>query len=273
MSVVISAIRIVVGLTYMALAVAVFFVVCLVLLPSRRLRIATCNVFGHITGRFCLWLAGARVASDAKARMQAAHPAIYVSNHTSIIDVWVAIWLCPLYTCGVAKKEIVYYPFFGQLYAISGHLRVDRGNKESAVAGMKRTAALVKKYGLGMWIWAEGTRSRDGKLQPLKKGFAHLALATRLPIVPVVVKGAHKGWRKNSLMIQGTEIGVEVLPAIRTEHWRLETLDLHIAEVHARMREALPDDQKGPPMMVAAPVPPPRPTAKPVPVRAPEMVH
>jgi 1-acyl-sn-glycerol-3-phosphate acyltransferase len=243
-----SVVKIVVGLSYMAVAVWVFALVCLALLPSRRLRIAACNVFGHISGRFCLWLTGMHVVGDAKERMKAAHPAIFVSNHTSIVDVFLAIWLCPLYTCGVAKKEIVYYPFFGQLYLVSGHLRIDRANRISAMRGLTKTAELVNRHKLGMWIWAEGTRSRDGRLQPLKKGFAHLALATRLPVVPVVVKGAQAGWEKHTLLIKSASVEVEVLPAIRTEHWSMDTIDEHIAEVHEAFNAALPENQRGPSM-------------------------
>ena len=239
-----------VGLTLLALGVFVFGLVCLVLLPSRRLRIAACNVFGHLMGPMLLTVSGTRLVGNPALHMQQAFPAIYVSNHTSIIDMFIAIACCPLFTCGVAKKEIIYYPFFGQLYYMSGHLRIDRGNREAAAAGMQQTAQLVSRFGLGMWIWAEGTRSRAGRLQPLKKGFAHMALATRLPIVPVVVKGAHKGWVKNSMLSRPCSVEVQVLPAIRTEQWSMATLDEHIAEVHAAFNAALPDDQKGVPMTV-----------------------
>lgn len=238
-----SAFRVAVGLVYMAVAVAVFFTLCLLLLPWRRARIRVCNVFGHVTGPVILWLAGARVKGADRERMRAAFPAIYVSNHTSALDIFLGIWLAPVGTVGVAKKEVIWYPFFGQLYLLSGHLRLDRQNRSSAVEAMRRTAEDVRKYNLGIWMWPEGTRSRDGRLLPFKKGFAHLALATGLPIVPVVVTGAHRGWRKGSLALHKTDVTVRVLDTISTTNWSAESIDRHIEEVHQVFERALPADQ------------------------------
>jgi 1-acyl-sn-glycerol-3-phosphate acyltransferase len=234
------------GFTAIVLAVLVFLPVCLVLLPSRRLRIAACNVFGKIVGAFCLWLGGAEIPKEVQQRMNALHPAIYVSNHTSVFDVFIAIWSCPLFTCGVAKKSVAYVPFFGQLYLVSGHLLVNRSDRKQAVAALDSIARLTQQHKLGIWIWAEGTRSRDGRLLPLKKGFAHLALATRLPIVPVVVRGAHRVWEKNTMTLRSGRgvVGVTVLDPIATLDWTEENLDQHVATVHAAIAAALPDEQK-----------------------------
>lgn len=243
-----SLLRVGVALVFMAVAVAVFAALVLLALPSRALRIRICNVFGHIVGRTCLFLAGASVPAGVAAQVGATHPAIYISNHTSMLDIFVGIWLAPIGTVGVAKKEVVYYPFFGQLYAISGHILLDRSNRANAVEALADTARIIKKYGIGVWLWPEGTRAKDGRLLPFKKGFAHLAIATRLPIVPVVVTGGHKAMAKNSLVIRPTKLGIRALPAIPTDDWTLETLDQHIAQVYAAFDAALPDDQKARPI-------------------------
>lgn len=241
-----SLLRLTVGLVYMAIAVAVFMLVCLLVAPWRGLRIRACNVFGHITGRFCLWLASAELKDPrgCKARAEQFYPAIYVSNHTSALDIFIGVWLGPLGVVGVAKKEVVWYPFFGQLYAISGHLLIDRNDRSNAVAALGSLAGLIAKHSLSVWMWPEGTRSKDGRLRPFKKGFAHLALATRLPIVPVVVTGAHRAWRKGSIILEPTSIGIQVLDPIPTTDWSVETLDVHIADVHRRFADALPEDQR-----------------------------
>ncbi len=241
-----SALRLLGGLVVMATMVAVFMVVCVFLLPWRGARIRACNVFGHITGRACLWLASADVqdAAACKARAEKFYPAIYVSNHTSAMDIFVGIWLGPSGVVGVAKKEVVWYPFFGQLYAISGHLLIDRSNRATAVEALAGLAALIAKHNLSVWMWPEGTRSKDGRLRAFKKGFAHLALATKLPIVPVVVSGAHKGWKKGSIVLEPTKLGIQVLDPIPTTDWTLDTLDAHVEEVHRQFVAALPADQR-----------------------------
>lgn len=239
-----SMLRIGAGLMFLAVMVAGFMVLCLPLLPFRSARIRVCNVFGHATGRLCLWLCSAHVPPDLQQKLQKHHPAIFLSNHTSILDIFLAIWAAPVGTCGVAKKEIVYYPFFGQLYWISGHLRLDRGKHRGAVAALDETGELVQRRRLGVWMWPEGTRSPDGRLLPLKRGFAHLAMATRLPIVPVVVSGAHQGWEKHSLSIKPVRLDVQVLEPMATDDWTPQNLDEQVARVEQIFNNALPPEQR-----------------------------
>lgn len=240
------------GLFLMAIAVFAFMVGCVFLLPWRAARIRFCNHFGHLMGRTIIWLTGARVTGNPKPAMEARMPAIYVSNHTSALDVFLGIWLSPVGVCGVAKKEVVWYPFFGQLYLISGHLLLDRQNRENAIGAMRTAAELVRKHSLGVWIWPEGTRSRDGRLRPFKKGFVHMAIATGLPVVPVVVTGAHRIWAKNGITLVPGEVGVQVLPPIDTSTWRLETLEDHVASTQRLINDALPPDQQSLPEAAAA---------------------
>ncbi len=247
-----SVIRLLSCLLLIAVGTFVFVLVCLLLLPSRSLRIKACNVYGHVVGRGCLWLAGATVPEGIPEQVRADHPAIYISNHTSMLDIFMGIWLAPVGTVGVAKKQVVWYPFFGQLYAVSGHILLDRSNTASAIDALKEAAAIIHTHRIGVWMWPEGTRAKDGRLRPFKKGFAHLAIATRLPIVPVVVTGAHHAMQKNSLTIRPTVIGMRALPAIRTDDWTLENLDEKVAEVHAAFDAALPDEQKSLPVAPAA---------------------
>lgn len=239
-----SALRLLAGFLILAVLVPLFATGCLLLLPSRLLRIRLCNLFGHIAGRAILAVVGVRVDASVAREAAALRPAIYVSNHTSALDVFLGIWLAPYGTVGVAKKEVVRYPLFGQLYLVSGHLRVDRGNHARAVAGLARVAELMRRYRLGVWMWPEGTRSADGRLQSFKKGFAHMALATGLPVVPIAVGGAHRVWRKRSFVMEPAPIAVRVLAPIPTTHWRPETLDEHVAEVRAAIEAALPEDQR-----------------------------
>lgn len=239
-----SWIRIAVGLVYMALASAVHAVVLLVLLPSRYLRQRSCNLWGWVTGRFCLWLSGSTVTIEGAEHLSGAQPAIFVSNHTSMLDIFLGIGFSPLGTVGVAKKEVVFYPFFGQLYWLSGHLRIDRGNHAQAVRAMKKLEGEVKRYRSSIWMWPEGTRSKTGRLLPFKKGIVHLAVATGLPVVPVVVSGAQKAMAARTLRIQPASITVRALPPVDTSDWKDRPIDDVLTELHAQFVAHLPDDQK-----------------------------
>ena len=196
---------------------------CLVLLPWRALRLKAGNVYGKLVGPIVFRLAGAKPVFENHEILRDSQPAMFVSNHTSTVDMWIGMWMCPLPSCGIAKKEIVRIPFFGLCYLLSGHLLVDRGNRAKAVASMKKAAAVVSRHGLNLWMWPEGTRSRDGRLRVPKKGFAHMAIAPRLPIVPVVFHDANKRWPGGTFRVTPGEVRIEILPPIRTDDWAPET--------------------------------------------------
>lgn len=234
-----SVVRVVIGFVLLAFASTLCLVAALLLLPLRVARIHLCNFYGHTVGRAITFLAGATLRIEHRERLDAAMPAIYVANHTSSLDAFLCIWLCPYGGCGVFKREIVRVPFYGWLAALSGHLLIDRGNTGRAVDALKKTAAYVKKHRLGIWIMPEGTRSREGDLLPFKKGFVHLAIATGLPVVPVVMSGAHKNWEKGSLRFVPTVVDVKVLEPVSTEGWTEDRAGEHAESVRALFAASL----------------------------------
>ena len=150
---VIGALRLIFGTFVMGVYVSIWMVLLVPLLPWRSLRIKACNVFGKVTGRSMVFLSGSWVSVEGREHFDSARPAVYVSNHTSIIDLFLGMWMAPMGTVGIAKKEVVYYPFLGQLYLLSGHLRIDRGNSQKAVASLRMLADLVRKKHLSIWMW------------------------------------------------------------------------------------------------------------------------
>ncbi len=226
--------------------------VLLVLLPSRLARVYAVSVWAKTVGWLCVRLSGVRVEIVGRERLRAAKPAIFAGNHASLLDVLLLMWLLPCGTTAVAKKEILWVPLVGLVYTLSGSLRIDRGDRPRAVAALAAQARFLRRGGLSVAIWPEGTRSRTGRLLPLKKGFAHLALQTRLPVVPVVVSGAHRAWRVGGLRIQeGARVRVEIGAPIPTDGWSRERLNEHVEEVARVFRALLPPDQQ--PLPPAAP--------------------
>ncbi|MCB9679213.1 MAG: 1-acyl-sn-glycerol-3-phosphate acyltransferase [Alphaproteobacteria bacterium] len=214
------------------------------LLPWRIARIKTCNYYGKLTGRLMMWVSGCDMTIVGEENLDASRPAIYVSNHTSLVDAFLAMFLSPVGTVGVVKKQILYYPFFGQMYYLSGHLRIDRGKSEAARQSLADLGDFVKSNHLSIYLWPEGTRSRSGQLLPFKKGIYHLAKQTGLPLVPVVVEGAQKAWVKGSMQVARVPIRITVLPAIDTSGWTDDRIDEHLESVWNQFRETLPEDQQ-----------------------------
>ena len=112
---------------------------------------------------------------------------------------------------------------------------------------MNEVGQFVRENGLGIWMWPEGSRSRNGELKPFKKGFVHMAIATGLPVVPVVSHDADRMWPGGTFLVRPGRLKMEVLPPIDTSSWKVETAADHAAEVREVIRRTLSPRQQGPP--------------------------
>ena len=231
--------RFVLGFTWLTLWSTVCMTLMILALPFRTLRIRIGNFCGKMIGPFITRIVGTKLINPDSQKLKNSGPAIYVTNHTSALDIFISMAICPYGGCGIGKKEVVRIPFFGWAYWLSGHLLIDRGNREKAVASMNKLSKFVNDKKLSIWIWPEGTRSMDGKLIPFKKGFVHLALATGLPIVPVIFHDAHQRWPAKTMQFYSGEVRVEVLNPIDTKDWNKDNIEAHVNQVKSVMSEAL----------------------------------
>ncbi len=236
--------RLLVGLAFVGLVVAAMMLALLPLLPWRVLRIRVTNHVCSFMGAGVVRIMGCPVELRGREHVSADRPALYLGNHTSILDAFTTIWLTPSGTVGVAKREVIYYPFYGLAWWLAGHLLLDRARTETAKARLRAAGAFVKDNGLHVCMMPEGTRSRDGRLLAFKKGFFHLAQQTRLPIVPMITTGAQRAWDRGSLRIRRVPIVIEFLPPISTAHWREDRMEEHIAELRQVFIDALPPAQR-----------------------------
>ena len=155
-------IRFTVGFIWLSFWSLACIALMLLALPIRSLRVRNGNLCGKIIGPVIARIIGAKVVNPDAEKLNNSTPAIFVTNHSSALDVFISMGLCPYGGCGVGKKEILRIPFFGQAYWLAGHLLIDRGNNSKAVASMSKLSNFVKTKDLSIWIWPEGTRSVDG---------------------------------------------------------------------------------------------------------------
>lgn len=237
-------VRFILGITVLILTSIPTFAFGLLFLPWRGVRVRIGNIFGKIVGYSAIRLAGARPRVEHKERLAQYRPAIYVCNHASMLDVVAGIWLCPYGGVGVGKKEAIRVPFFGWIFAITGHLLLDRKNRADAIAGLAQLGKVVRQHKLSVWIYPEGTRAYDGRLLPFKKGFVHLAISSGLPVVPVVLHNTHLRWPNRTFKLVPGAFPITVLPAIDTSSWTAETVEDHLAQVRQAYIEALGANQQ-----------------------------
>ncbi|MEI7490491.1 MAG: lysophospholipid acyltransferase family protein [Bacteroidota bacterium] len=138
---------------------------------------------------------------------------VIVSNHQSGADIIVLFLLWNNYKW-VAKRSLYNFPFIGWNMWLNRYIVIDRGKKSSMVK-MMNDAAKTLRSGSSVMIFPEGTRSKDGRLQPFKTGAFHLALETGRPILPVVITGTSMAIRKGGFLVnKNHDIQAKVLTPI-----------------------------------------------------------
>jgi 1-acyl-sn-glycerol-3-phosphate acyltransferase len=140
---------------------------------------------------------------------------IYVSNHTSFLDIPGICLTIPGEFRPLAKKELLKIPVFGWI-AQSAAIIVDRSSGESRKKSMDKLKKILLD-GLSILIFAEGTQNRTKEiLQPFKDGAFRIAIDTQEPILPIVVVGAGPLMPPGTLRLKPGKIKVVVAPEIPT---------------------------------------------------------
>ena len=144
----------------------------------------------HAWCRFVLLCAGARVVAQAP-QLDPGKSYVFVSNHTSNLDVPAIVPNAPTAVRFVAKNQLRKIPLFGWGAERMGHVFIDRRDPHGAAKAI--SARLQKGLGgVGLFFFAEGTRSTSDELLPFKKGAAVAALTSGLDCIPIGVAGARE---------------------------------------------------------------------------------
>jgi 1-acyl-sn-glycerol-3-phosphate acyltransferase len=161
--------------------------------------------------RINLLLYGVRVRTRRLAPLDPARAYVFMSNHVSQFDILaVIVALAELQLRWVAKIELTRVPVFGWALGRTGHIIIDRRNREQAVASLRAARAKMEQ-GVSVMIFPEGTRGRAQEtLLPFKKGGFMLALETGFPIVPIAVRGSAELLPRGSWQPASGEIEVIV---------------------------------------------------------------
>jgi len=111
---------------------------------------------------------------------------VYVSNHASMFDIPVILAGIPDQIRIIYKKELDIIPFFGWGLRYGSYIGIDRGRGSKAVRSLEEAVEKIRS-GASVLMYAEGTRTLDGRLQPFKRGAFNLALRAGIPVVPLTV--------------------------------------------------------------------------------------
>lgn len=176
---------------------------------------APLGVGRHLWAPGLRWIAGATIVRDPLPDADWSRPYVYVLNHESMFDIVVAFIVLPSPVRFIAKKVLAWVPFLGWYMWATGMIFVDRRKHDEAVRSLDRACVRIRE-GASILAYPEGTRSRNGRILPFKKGPFVVAMRAGVPIVPVAIEGTARVLPCDGFRLRGGTIRVRIGTPIPT---------------------------------------------------------
>jgi 1-acyl-sn-glycerol-3-phosphate acyltransferase len=196
----------------------------------------------HMKNFFALsrWLIP-RTKFAIQKEVRGIHSSVIVCNHLSYLDPILLISLLPQQRT-IVKSTFFKVPFFGWLLNNSGY--VPSAPSEMLGAAMVKNLESIKEHlatGGNLFVFPEGTRSRDGKLQPFNKGVFSIARYCEAPLALIFIKDTNKLFRPGSFSFNThdfNEIKVELIGSLKPDYRSNDFSISAIADQTRRIYEA-----------------------------------
>ncbi len=193
---------------YLLFGIPVLLAELLVGKISPRARDLSCLRMVQSAFKVMLWITGADITYIGKENVPRDQAVVYVGNHNSYFDILLTYSQCPGLTGYVAKSEMLRYPllrdWMKRLYCVF----LDRTDLR---AGMQMILTCIDyiKQGISICIFPEGTRSRDGKMQPFHEGSLKMASKTGCPIIPTAITNSAQIFENHLPFVRPCKVIVE----------------------------------------------------------------
>ena len=179
-------------LIIISIPLVVFFLIsllmALIFLIIRLFSKKACDMVSLRWVQLGLFLAnlitGMKTVAEGKENISTDEAVLYVGNHLSLFDIIVLYPLMKKPTGFVAKKEINKVPILNILMRFVHCLFVDREDPRDGLKMVLNATELIKN-GTSIFLFPEGTRSKDGEILDFKTGGFKIVEKTHCKVVPV----------------------------------------------------------------------------------------
>jgi 1-acyl-sn-glycerol-3-phosphate acyltransferase len=180
-------------------------------IPSAIIFIPLAMITGDIMPLYCvgcsiaragLWMAGIRVEVMGRERIPANTACIFMANHVSNLDPPVLIPMIPGRISSFLKRSLMSLPALGYAMKLAEFIPVDRAGSTANAKRSVDAAKAVLAKGIHITTFVEGTRSKDGRMLPFKKGPFYLAMESGAQCLPVSIHGTETMMAKGSMRIK-----------------------------------------------------------------------
>lgn len=195
-------------------------------------------------GRILLKTAGVTIRVTGMEHLDKQATYVFAGNHSSQFDIYSFQAYFPHDFRWIAKKELFNIPIFGLAMRKVGYIAIDRSRGREALKSLSQAARRISA-GSSVLIFPEGTRSRDGRLQPFKSGAILLAIKSGVPVVPIGFNNTASVLPKGKLLPRGGKIVIRIGKPIPTTNFTTKDKQKLAAVLHDRVAELL-DEQHQP---------------------------
>lgn len=169
---------------FLVFSIPLYFILWLIGKRSLHARSRAAQAIVALIFRCILFLSGVKVTVRGEQNIPRDRSVLYIGNHSSYFDIIVGYTIVPDITGFIAKKEIRRIPFLNWWMYFVNCLFLDRDNIRDGLKTITKGAEYLKN-GISIFVFPEGTRSKDGVIAPFKEGTMKLSEKSGAPIVPV----------------------------------------------------------------------------------------
>jgi 1-acyl-sn-glycerol-3-phosphate acyltransferase len=187
----------------------------------------TSHLMARYWSRFIFWGVGIKPVVKGIENIPRDQAVIFAANHQSTMDIPAMFGYLPANFRIMAKRSLFLIPFLGWHLYLAGNIPIDRKNAKKAFGSVLIASARIKKN-LSLLVFAEGTRSRDGKLHRFKRGGFTLARKLKVPVVPVAIKGTYDLMPAGAWLARPGRIEIVVMPAIAASTEESDNLEADV---------------------------------------------
>lgn len=154
------------------------------------------------------WISGCNVTYKGLENIPKDEAVLYVGNHNSFYDIIFTYPILPGVAGYVAKKELKKIPFLAQSMMLIHCVFLDRDNIKEGLKTILKCIEYIKS-GISMFVFPEGTRSRDGKMLEFKEGSMKIATKSGCPIIPVAISNSAEVFENHLPKIKAVHVIIE----------------------------------------------------------------
>lgn len=179
---------------------------------------------GKIWAKILCTCALVRVNVEGQENFSSSESYVFVANHQSIFDIFLVYgWLNTKFRW-IMKKELRRIPFVGKACEMMGHIFIDRSHPMKARHSIEAAEKRLRGGG-SIFVFPEGTRTKNGQVGKFKRGAFTIARDLKLSVVPVSIIGAYEVMPYHSCYIRPGIIKMVIHKPMPTNELTTETME------------------------------------------------